>query len=137
MIEQVLISTGALIFGVLGAIHFGYTFLSNKFEAFDPAVTEAMQSTSPVLTRDTTVWKAWVGFNASHSLGAMLVPAFYLPLTWLHFQIIQESAWFSCLPVVIGLSYLVLAAKYWFKVPFLGVCMATACFMIAAVMMQV
>ena len=39
-----------------------------------------MKQTSPVLTKDTTVWDAWVGFNASHSIGAMLVAAFYIPL---------------------------------------------------------
>ncbi len=28
-----------------------------------------MQQVSPVITRQTTMWKAWVGFNASHSYG--------------------------------------------------------------------
>jgi hypothetical protein len=66
---------------------------------------KAMKATSPVLTKETTLWNAWIGFNASHSLGAMLVAAFYIPLTVNYFDIIQQSVWFTFLPVVIGISY--------------------------------
>jgi len=135
MIEQILIVVGATIFGVLGAIHLLYTFFTNKFEAYDPRVTEAMKGTSPVLTRETTVWRAWIGFNASHSLGAMLITAFYLPLAIWHFDLIADSRWFSLLPVVVGLSYLALARKYWFRIPFVGILLATLCFVGAAGLM--
>lgn len=72
---QILLIMGASIFGILGVIHLMYTFFTNKFEAHDSSVTEAMKKTSPALTKETTVWDAWIGFNASHSLGAMLVGA--------------------------------------------------------------
>ncbi len=78
LIEQILLIVGATIFGTLGAIHLVCTFFSNRFNAFDRTVTQAMKDTSPVLTKETTMWNAWVGFNASHSLGAMLVTAFYV-----------------------------------------------------------
>ncbi|MGH1543817.1 MAG: LIC_13387 family protein [Arenicella sp.] len=87
----------------LGSLDF--TFHTNKFDAYDPAVTEAMKSTSVVLTKETTVWRAWVGFNASHSLGAMLVAGVYIPLTISYFEVIQSSVWFSVLPVNTGLRY--------------------------------
>lgn len=133
MIEQVLLLVGALIFGALGTVHLYYTFFTNKFDAYNPSVTEAMKSTSPILTKDTTVWDAWVGFNASHSLGAMLVAGIYIPLTVFHFIVIKQSLWFSILPVIIGLSYLILAKKYWFKIPFIGVLISTLCFIGAAI----
>ena len=133
---QILLIIGASIFGILGAIHLFYTFFTNKFDAHDSSVTEAMKSSSPVLTKETTVWKAWIGFNASHSLGAMLVAAVYIPLTTSHFQIIQQSLWFSILPVILGLSYLVLARKYWFRIPFFGVLISTLCFVVAAVLIN-
>jgi len=137
MIEQILLIVGASIFGILGAIHLAYTFYSNKFNAFDPAVTKAMKRTSPVLTRETTIWNAWIGFNASHSLGAILVAAFYIPLALSNMELIQESAWFSFLPVIIGLSYLVLAKRYWFKIPFIGILISTVCFVGSAVILKV
>jgi len=133
---NVLIVAGALIFGVLGSFHLFYTFFSNKFEAYDPSVSEAMKSTSPILTKETTLWRAWIGFNASHSLGAMVFAGIYIPLSLSHFGVIQASAWFSTLPVLVGLSYLMLAKKYWFKVPFVGILLATACFASAAILIN-
>jgi hypothetical protein len=130
---QILLIIGASIFGILGAVHLLYTFFTNKFEAHDSSVTEAMKGTSPILTKETSVWNAWIGFNASHSLGAMLVAAVYIPLTTTYFNIIQQSVWFSLLPVIVGLSYLVLAKKYWFRIPFVGVLISTVCFVGAAV----
>jgi hypothetical protein len=137
MVEQVLLIVGATIFGVLGTLHLVYTFFSNKFDAYDPAVTEAMKGTSPVLTKDTTVWDAWIGFNASHSLGAMLVAAFYVPLALTRMDLIRESLWFSVLPVVIGLAYLALAKRYWFKIPFTGILISTICFIVTAVLINI
>ena len=136
MIEQILLIVGATIFGILGTIHLLYTFFSNKFDAFDQTATKAMRDTSPVLTNETTMWDAWVGFNASHSLGAMLVPAFYVPLALTNMEVIRETVWFSILPVVIGLSYLALAKRYWFKIPLIGILISTACFIGAAVLIN-
>ncbi len=119
LIAQILLIVGTLVFGLFGAIHLMYTFFSNKFEAFDSDVTEAMNTSSLIITKETTIWKAWLGFNASHSLGMMIVPAIYIPLTLSHFNIIQQSAWLTMLPVLIGMSYLALAKKYWFKINFL------------------
>ena len=133
MIAQVLLIVGATIFGMLGSIHLYYTFFTNKFDAIDPTVTKAMRDTSPVLTKETTIWDAWIGFNASHSLGAMLVAAFYVPLALINMEIIRESVWFSILPVAIGLSYLALAKRYWFKIPFIGILISTICFVGAAI----
>ena len=131
--EQILLIIGAAIFGVLGTAHLFYTFFTNKFDAHDSSVIDAMKSTSPNITKETSMWNAWIGFNASHSLGAMLVAAIYIPLTVSHFIVIQQSVWFSILPVIIGFSYLILAKKYWFKIPFVGIFVATLCFIGATV----
>ncbi|QSX30974.1 hypothetical protein JYB88_04840 [Shewanella cyperi] len=130
--DKLLLITGAAIFGILGTIHLIYTLFTSKFSPYDGAVAEAMKSTSPRLTRETTVWKAWIGFNASHSLGAMLLAAVYLPLAINHHELLQDSLWFSLLPVLVAASYLVLAKKYWFKIPFIGILIALVCFIGAA-----
>jgi len=132
--EQVLIVIGASIFGILGIVHLYYTFFTNKFAAYDPDVTKAMMSASPILTKETTVWDAWVGFNASHSLGAISLAAVYIPLVTNHLNVIKESIWFTFLPVVVGLSYMALAKRYWFKIPFVGISISTVCFLIAAIL---
>ncbi|MBT8124700.1 MAG: hypothetical protein KJO81_07750 [Gammaproteobacteria bacterium] len=132
--DEILTIVGASIFGVLGALHLVYTFFTNKFDAYDPSVTAAMKGTSLILTKETTIWNAWVGFNASHSLGAILFAAIYIPLTVSYSNIINESIWFSILPVIVGLSYLLLAKKYWFKIPFVGILLSTICFIFAAIL---
>lgn len=128
LMEQILLISGAGIVGLLGFLHLLLTFFTHKFESCDPDVTAAMKKATLVLTKQTSMWEAWVGFNASHSLGAMLVAAFYIPLSIYHFDVIQQSLWFTLLPVFIGVSYLFLANKYWFNLPFWGIFMSTLCF---------
>jgi len=137
VISQVLYISGALIFGILGFVHLIYTFFTDKFNAHNPDVTEAMKSTSPNITKETTVWRAWVGFNASHSLGAILFAAIYIPLAFSHMQFIANNHWFAVLPSIVGISYLLLAKNYWFKIPFLGILISTICFVGAFVLINI
>ncbi|NQZ83236.1 MAG: hypothetical protein HRT52_19705 [Colwellia sp.] len=136
MISQILFIIGASIFGLLGFVHLIYTFFTDKFNPYNSDVTVAMKSTSPVLTKETTIWRAWVGFNASHSLGAILFAAVYIPLALSHIQFIANNSWFSVLPSIVGISYLLLAKNYWFKIPFFGILISTICFVGAFVLIN-
>lgn len=128
LIAQLLIIIGALIIGLLGLTHLLLTFASNKFEAFDANVTQAMKTTTPIITKNTTLWRAWIGFNASHSLGALLFTGVYLPLAVWHFPMLFQSLWFLILPLIISGAYLLLAYRYWFKAPLIGISIALLCF---------
>ena len=97
---------GFSIFALLGSIHLLYTLYSNKFDAYDSSVTQAMKGTSIILTKETTLWKAWVGFNASHSLGLIFIAIIYITLDLKYFDVIEQSLLLSLLPILIGLSYL-------------------------------
>ncbi len=137
MIEQILLITGAAIFGILGTLHLYYTFFTNKFTTRDRKVVEAMKGTSPMLTGQTSMWNAWIGFNASHSLGAMVIAIFYILLATTHMEVIRETKSFSLLAVLIGGSYSYLAKKYWFRVPFIGILIATICFAVSAILIYI
>lgn len=78
----------------------------------------------------------WIGFNASHSLAAMLLAAVYVPLALNHFVLIQGSLWFSLLPVVVASAYLILAARYWFNKPFMGILISLSCFIGSALLID-
>jgi len=134
MIEQILLIIGAAIFGVLGVLHLYYTFFTNKFMTRDRKVAEAMKATSPLLTNRTTMWDTWIGFNGSHSLGAIFIAIFYILLATTHMEVIRETKSFILLAVLIGASYLYLAIKYWFRVPLIGISIATICFVISAIL---
>ena len=72
-----LLSASAAIIGLLGAIHLLYTFHGPKLTPRDDELRRRMEQVAPVLTRETTMWKTWIGFNASHSLGALLFAAVF------------------------------------------------------------
>ena len=137
MLAQSLIVAGAMLFALLGVVHLIYTFFSNKFDARDASTTVAMKGTSPVLTRRTSMWKAWIGFNASHSLGILLFAAVYLVLAIGHMPLLRQSSALVWLPVVGSTTYVVLARQYWFRTPLIGAGIASACFVVAALMLTV
>ena len=137
ILAQVLIVTGASIFGALGWVHLLLTFFSHKFNAHNPQTTQAMKETSPLISKQTSMWNAWVGFNASHSLGALLLSAVYIPLAIRHMALIELSLWFSLLPCLTSLCYLVLAKRYWFNLPFTGILISSLCFMTAFLVIHI
>jgi hypothetical protein len=119
----------AAIFLVLGTVHLIYTFHGPKLRPRDPALQDRMDQVSPVLTRETTVWKAWIGFNASHSYGAML-----FGLVYGYLAIAQTTLLFhSPFLLTVGLCFLglfaVLGKKYWFSVPFRGILLSMGLFL--------
>lgn len=120
---------------LLGLVHLIYTFMGNRLKPRDESVSRAMQSGRLNLTAETTVWRAWIGFNASHSLGAMLLAVIYVPLCLFHHEVILSSRWLQSVPLVWGLAYLVLARRYWFSIPLIGIGLATLSFAIALVLM--
>jgi hypothetical protein len=126
-----LMATAAAIIFALGGVHLVYTFFGEKFHPRDPAVHEAMQSTPLVITRQTTLWRAWIGFNASHSQGAIL---FGLVFGFLSLQapaLLFGSLFLGLTGFAMLAGYLVLARRYWFRVPLVGISLAMA-FYVAA-----
>jgi hypothetical protein len=137
MPTQTLIVAGALIFGLLGTVHLAYTLFTGMFSPRDAATEAAMKLTHPRLTRRTTLWKAWVGFNASHSLGAMLFAAVYLLLALAHMDWLREAPGLVWLAALGALAYLALAVRYWFRTPLIGIALASVCFLVAAIVLSV
>jgi len=132
-LPRILILAGALVIGLLGSVHFAYTFFTGKFLPRDSALVDAMKATSPMLTRQTTMWKAWIGFNASHSLGAILFAVIYILLAAQHMDVLGRSPALLLVGVATTYAYLWLAHRYWFRIPFTGIALAAACFTAAAV----
>jgi hypothetical protein len=133
MLVKLLWLSGAAIFLGLGTLHLLYTFFTNKFNARNKEVTSAMKDTSPVLTKETTMWKAWVGFNASHSAGAIFFGLINIILVLQYFKIVQDSLSLHLLNIITTIFYLWLGKKYWFKIPFTGILISSICFITAAI----
>jgi len=66
---RILMVLSASIIFTLGVVHLVYTFWGPMLTPRDSALQIRMSQISPVITKETTMWRCWVGFNASHSMG--------------------------------------------------------------------
>lgn len=79
------------------------------------------------------MWKAWVGFNASHAFGAILFGAVYGYLALAHGAILFQSQFLLLLGLLLLGGYVFLGKRYWFSVPFRGILLAAVLYAIALV----
>lgn len=130
MTPSIFIAASASIPLALGIAHLVYTFFGPKLGPRDPALEARMREVSPVITRQTTMWKLWIGFNASHSFSAILFGSVYGYLALVRPDMLFHSAFFAILGGLFLLVYLILAKKYWFSAPFR--CLVVASLLYAA-----
>jgi hypothetical protein len=125
---QALMIVCAAIVSLLGTLHLIYTFSGSKLLPRDPDVIAGMQRVCLVITRETTVWRAWIGFNASHSFGAILFGLVFGYLAAAAPDVLFGSMFLTAVGFAMLAGLVVLAKLYWFSVPFAGVALATACY---------
>src|SRR5688572_26734068 len=94
----------------------------------DPAMREAMVKETLLLTRRTTLWLTWVGFNFSHSLGAVVfgVAVLLIGRSAASFQ--AQASLFLPFAIVVTGTYLAVGLRYWFRNPIIGISVSLACF---------
>jgi hypothetical protein len=136
-VAALLVAASAAITLLLGVIHLLYTFYGQKLFPRDPALLARMQEISPVITRQTTMWRAWIGFNASHSYGLILFGVMYGYLALMHSDLLFQSVFLLAVGVILLLGYFVLCKKYFFRIPLLGVLLATALYVGAIVVRMI
>ena len=124
-ISPLLVAASAAIVLLLGLIHLLYTFHGPKLLPRDPELRTRMQDVSPVITRQTTMWRTWIGFNASHGFGLILFGAVYGYLSLVHSAFLFQSTFLLSLGLLLLLGYVFLAQRYFFRTPFLGILLAT------------
>ena len=125
---QIAIATSAALIGLLGTLHLLYTFHGPKMLPRDRELQQRMTQVSPVITARTTMWNAWVGFNASHSIGAMLFGAVYGYLALAAPAFLAGSTFLLALGAVTLAGYCFLGWRYWFRVPFGGIVAASVAY---------
>ena len=123
---------GALPFVVLGLLHARATPLSTTdrkgLSPADPALSEAMARGRVLLTKEVNVWAGWVGFNLSHSLGAVAFGAFVLSVGRSADSFAAQAAVCGPLAVAVSGAFLAIGVRYWFRTPIAGCAIAFACF---------
>ena len=121
MLDSYFIAAGAVIALVLGLIHLLYTYRGTKLHPRDDALKARMHEVSPIITRETTMWRTWIGFNASHSFGAILFGWVYGYLALAHPRLFFESYFLLLTGAAFWAGYVVLGRLYFFSIPFRGI----------------
>ena len=133
MAAQILWITGSFIYMLLAGLHLVYTFFSNKFLAKDRSTVEAMKQTHPVITKDMSMWNAWLGFNGSHSAGGIFLGTVNIILAVFYFDFLASATPLLILTAITSSFYVFLGVKYWFKIPLTGIAIATICYIAATI----
>jgi hypothetical protein len=81
-----------------------------------------------LLTKRVDVWRGWVGFNLSHSLGAVAFGAFALAVGRSADSFAAQAAVCGPLAVAVSGAFLSIGVRYWFRTPIVGCAVAFACF---------
>ena len=127
---RTLMVVSASIILALGVLHLVYTFWGPKLTPRDPALQVSMSQVSPVITRETTMWRIWIGLNASHSMGLILFGVIYgfLAIAIAHGPLLFQSPFLLIVGLVVLGGSLALGKVYFFSVPFAGIGISLACY---------
>ncbi len=128
MLSSALVVLSAFIILILGIAHLIYTFSESKLRPRDSALLSAMKHVSPGISDETTMWKAWVGFNASHSMGAILFGLVFGYLALAHPAFLFGSTFLSIVGFLMLAGLVILGRRYWFSIPFRGIAISMVCY---------
>lgn len=116
--------SGTSIIGLLGLVHLVFMMLDEKTpKRLIPNTKELlkkMQKDSLRMTSETTMWRAWVGFNHSHSVGAIFIGLLYGYMVIENYELLQSLVPVYFAAPVVAWVYVWLAKAYWFSRPHRG-----------------
>ena len=133
MQASLFIAASAAVILLLGLVHLLYTVRGSKLHPRDSELKAKLMTVSPVISRKTTMWRAWIGFNASHSYGAILFGAVYGYLAVLHSAFLFQSCFLFTVGFLLLVGYAVLGRLYWFSIPFRGIVLAAVLYCLGLV----
>jgi hypothetical protein len=122
---------------LLGVVHLVYTFWGPNLTPRDPALQISMSQSSPVITKETTMWRCWVGFNASHSMGLILFGLIFGYLALAHGQLLFRSPFLLIVGLALLMGFVVLGKIYFFSAPLTGVSISLAFYVAGIVLSRV
>ena len=122
-----MVLSASIVF-TLGVVHLVYTFWGTNLTPRDPALQISMNQISPVITSETTMWRCWVGFNATHSMGLILFGLVFGFLVLAPDQLLFRSPFLLVVGLAMLVGFVVLSKFYFFSAPLKGVSVSLACY---------
>jgi hypothetical protein len=138
---QLLFIIAAAIFCLLGVTHVVLTIRDlydpRSFTPTDDTVRQAMVGARLRLAPATTIWRAWIGFNFSHSLGLLVFGGILGGLALYDFRLVARSIALQVTAIVVAGIYAGLAARFWFAVPAAAAACGALAFLASSVVIGV
>jgi hypothetical protein len=125
--KTLMVLSASIVF-MLGVVHLVYTFWGTKLTPRDPALQISMSQIAPIITNETTMWRCWVGFNASHSMGLILFGLVFGFLGLAHSQLLFQSPFLLVVGLAMLVGFVLLSKAYFFSVPLMGISISLACY---------
>lgn len=126
---SVLVIAGAGVLLLLGLAHAIYTLQSSPaggpMAPTDGDVRAAMAVPGALGLApnvETTLWRAWVGFNLSHALGIVAVSLTIAIPALVDFGAALDHTGWLVLALALPPVYLLISVRYWFRGPTTGIC---------------
>ena len=116
---------------MLGVLHLVSTFWGPSLTPRDPALQISMSQSSLIMTNETTMWRCWVGFNASHSMGLILFGLIFGYLALAHGQLLFRSPFLLAVGLAMLGGLIVLCKVYFFSWPLTGINISLACYVVS------
>jgi hypothetical protein len=79
-----------------------------------------------------TMWRLWIGFNASHGIGVFVFGLLCVLIAAHDFALVTDIGALRPLTIAVAGVYVALSVRFWFYVPTIIAGCACACFTIAA-----
>lgn len=126
-------AASAAVVLLLGLMHLLYTFRGPNLHPRDPDLSARMMTVSPGISAETSMWRVWIGLNATHSFGLILFGGVYGYLAIRHSALLSRS-WFL---LALGFAFLigcaVIARFYFFSGPLRGIMLALTLYILGVV----
>lgn len=136
--QPLLVILGGFVFLALGTLHGAVSLRDvwnpTQFTPTDPALRLAMQQSGIAFHPEVNLWKAWLGFNLTHSLGLVLFGGGFLYVGMFAPDVFAESRALQGVAVSVSATYLVISAFFFFSGPVMGTAAGLAAFLIAALL---
>jgi hypothetical protein len=134
---KILMLLSTSIVFLLGILHLVYTFWGPNLTPRDPALRISMSQISPVITKETTMWRCWVGFNVSHSMGLILFGLVFGFLAFTHAQLLFQSPFLLLVGLAMLGGFVTLCRVYFFSGPLISISISLVCYIASIIASRV
>ena len=123
VLARVALGSGAIAFALLGCVHAFLTFVDfsspRAFVPTNPAVVAAMREATLALAPTANLWRFWIGYNLTHSIGLIVFGATFAMIAWRHWQLFTRSWFLKLSALAVSGAYTAIAYHFFFPPAFL------------------